>query len=145
MPTQRPKRDLWAEALKALNSTKQKPIIEFTEVEGLKVLTEVRDNVEKSRALQKNRFFQFTNHRGDVVYLGDIADKIVTWVDKFVAIGDILSQYDPVHAALPWAALRLVLQVRIFSAKSHRISRGLLILSRFLLATDKLSPPWLME
>ena len=43
--------------------------------------------------------------------LRPVLDSIVSWVKKFIAIGDIAVQYDPAHAALPWAALRLVLQV----------------------------------
>ena len=43
--------------------------------------------------------------------LRHVLDSIVSWVKKFIAIGDIAVQYDPAHAALPWAALRFVLQV----------------------------------
>ena len=41
----------------------------------------------------------------------DVFDKIVRWIDVFKQVGDIAVQYDPAHAALPWAAIRLVLQV----------------------------------
>ncbi|KAJ4037350.1 hypothetical protein NW756_005645 [Fusarium oxysporum] len=37
-------------------------------------------------------------------------DKIIHWLDKFKGIGDVVSSFDPVHAALPWAAFRFVLQ-----------------------------------
>ena len=43
--------------------------------------------------------------------LGGTGTKILRWVDKFKAIADITAQYDPVHAALPWAGFRLLLQV----------------------------------
>ena len=43
----------------------------------------------------------------------DLADKILSWVEKFKQIGDIAMQYDPVHAALPWAGVRLLLQACI--------------------------------
>jgi hypothetical protein len=33
------------------------------------------------------------------------------WVDKFKTIGDNAIQYDPAHAALPWAGVRFILQV----------------------------------
>lgn len=38
-------------------------------------------------------------------------NRLVGWVQKFIAIGDTVVTYDPGHAALPWAALRFVLQV----------------------------------
>ena len=37
---------------------------------------------------------------------------IVAWTQKFVALGDVLSQVDPVHIGIPWAAVRAVLIVR---------------------------------
>ena len=36
---------------------------------------------------------------------------IITWTQKFVALGDVVSQVDPVHIGLPWAAIRAVLIV----------------------------------
>ena len=32
-------------------------------------------------------------------------------MNKFKEVGDIAVQYDPGHAALPWAAIRFFLQV----------------------------------
>lgn len=40
-----------------------------------------------------------------------VADKLVGWVEKFISIGDVIVSFDPVHAALPWAGLRFLLQV----------------------------------
>lgn len=39
----------------------------------------------------------------------DVVDKVVGWLDKFKAIGDIVVSSDPIHAALPWAAFRFLL------------------------------------
>ena len=39
-------------------------------------------------------------------------EKIIRWVDTFKQIGDVAVQYDPAHAALPWAGIRFLLQVR---------------------------------
>ena len=49
--------------------------------------------------------------RGDEIILKDIGMKILRWVDNFKQIGDIVVQYDPVHAALPWAGFRILLKV----------------------------------
>ena len=49
--------------------------------------------------------------RGDEIVLKDIGMKILRWVDNFKQIGDIVVQYDPVHAALPWAGFRILLKV----------------------------------
>lgn len=33
------------------------------------------------------------------------------WIDHFKEVVDVAVQYDPVHAALPWAGVRFLLQV----------------------------------
>ncbi|KAF3810306.1 hypothetical protein GCG54_00000350 [Colletotrichum gloeosporioides] len=40
-------------------------------------------------------------------------DNIVKWLDTFKSVGDVISSFDPVHAALPWAAFRFVLQIAV--------------------------------
>ena len=39
--------------------------------------------------------------------------KMVACINKFKAVGDNVVQYDPAHAALPWAAVRFVLQAAV--------------------------------
>jgi len=56
----------------------------------------------------KNWKFQF---KGEDIVMGDIGMKILHWIDRFKQIGDIIVQYDPVHAALPWAGFRFLLKV----------------------------------
>jgi ankyrin repeat domain-containing protein 50 len=48
---------------------------------------------------------------GQQVILRDVAQKIFYWLQKFKEAGDITVNFDPVHAALPWAAFRFLLQV----------------------------------
>jgi biotin-(acetyl-CoA carboxylase) ligase len=40
--------------------------------------------------------------------------RTVSILNKFVSGGDVAVSFDPVHAALPWAAIRFVLVVRRF-------------------------------
>jgi hypothetical protein len=40
-----------------------------------------------------------------------IGMKLLSWMDSFKEIGNIIVQFDPVHAALPWAAVRFLLKV----------------------------------
>jgi hypothetical protein len=49
--------------------------------------------------------------RGKEIIVRDVADKILVWIEKFKKIGDIAVQHDSGLAALPWAAVRFVLQV----------------------------------
>lgn len=50
---------------------------------------------------------------GRTVALGELAGKMMHWVDRFKEIGDAVAQLDPVHAALPWAAFRFLLEVSL--------------------------------
>lgn len=39
----------------------------------------------------------------------DAYNEITVWVQKFVSLGDIISQVDPLHVGLPWAGVRAIL------------------------------------
>ena len=43
--------------------------------------------------------------------LCDEADKVILWLDRFKQVGDIAVNADPIHAGLPWAGIRLLLEV----------------------------------
>ncbi|KAF8418313.1 hypothetical protein EV426DRAFT_679800, partial [Tirmania nivea] len=49
--------------------------------------------------------------RGKKVVLRHVWMKILHWLDRFKEIGDIIMQFDPVHAALPWAGIRFLLKL----------------------------------
>lgn len=81
----------------------------------------VLKDVEAARDLALRKRWKFTKSNGDVVILRDVMEKIVGWIQRFKETGDAAVQYDPAHAALPWAAFRFLLQttvseVQVFSA-----------------------------
>ena len=47
----------------------------------------------------------------EIVPTRDPLGRIVAWINKFRDVGTIMMQYDPAHAAIPWAAIRFVLEV----------------------------------
>lgn len=51
------------------------------------------------------------SRNGETFSLQDIAHKIIHWLDAFKEIGDAVAQSDPIHIALPWAAVRFLLEV----------------------------------
>lgn len=53
----------------------------------------------------------FIPTRGDIS-VSQLYGKVATWAQKFLSVGDVVAQIDPVHVGLPWAAVRLVLTVR---------------------------------
>lgn len=76
------------------------------------LLQDVLDaTLEKKEECKKKRWK--VTIKGKQVILRDVLEKMAVWVNKFIAVGDALVQYDPVHAALPWAAIRFMLRVTI--------------------------------
>jgi hypothetical protein len=110
-------RDLWFDALQTLSEDEQQAIqniqpIQTTQrplsgrIEELVSLTRMKqDECEK-----KSYKFHF---QGKEIILRDVAEKTVRWLDTFKAVGDVVANFDPVHASLPWAGVRFLLQVLI--------------------------------
>ena len=55
--------------------------------------------------------FQKETSLADLVLWPQVFDKIAGYINKFKETADVVVQYDPVHAALPWAGVRLLLQM----------------------------------
>ena len=61
-------------------------------------------------AKRKNIASQWTFKWGDKnINVREKAEKLVGWIEKFKEVVNIAVQYDPVHAALPWAGVRFIL------------------------------------
>jgi len=73
-------------------------------------LERIRTRIQDAMAAKRDRTWRI-KWRGEDIVLHDVGMKIVNWIDKFKQIGDIAVQYDPGHAALPWAAFRFLLEV----------------------------------
>ena len=94
--------DLWSLAAKGLSDKNKKTLDFGTTVDLQDLLSSVKgseDECERKQLVVYN------------VVLRDIFSKIAVWIQKFMEVGDIAVQYDPGHAALPWAAVRFVLKV----------------------------------
>ena len=108
---------LWEEAWKKLPEDVRKHfqfILDETDNNGsgaakqlLAVTTEIRGICEKEKLVDTID----DGKRSKRIIVRDLADKLISWVSKFVAVGDTLIQYDPGHAAIPWAIIRFLLQV----------------------------------
>lgn len=86
--------------------------IDFSSPDRLKSLTELSRLTEKSREECIKKRWKYTRKSGETVVLRDLFDKVMRWINVFKEIGDVAVQYDPGHAALPWAGIRFVMQVR---------------------------------
>lgn len=102
--------DLWARAVTKLSDDDRRNI-NFSRPDKPNVLADLHKLAEGSKKICISRGWRFTRKSGETVIFRDIFDKVIKWIDLFKQVGDIAIQYDPVHAALPWAGVRFVLQV----------------------------------
>ena len=102
--------DLWTRAAAELPDHDKKNL-NFDRSDELNLLVELHEAVEKSRQKSIESAWKYTRKSGETVIIRDVFGKIIRWIDTFKQIGDVAVQYDPVHASLPWAGIRLVLQV----------------------------------
>lgn len=104
-------RNLWEVACARLTEDEQKTL-----QAGLELpfeFDELRITIDNTRRRAESKW-KVKGLHGREIDLHTHFDKIVVWIQRFVAIGDIIVQFDPAHAALPWAALRFVLEVLSF-------------------------------
>ena len=103
--------DLWQEAAETLSDGDLKHINIDTN-DRITVLADVLKIVTGKQEACDRKRWKYKKNNGEEVIIRDILAKITRHISHFRDMGDKLVQYDPQHAALPWAAIRLILQVR---------------------------------
>lgn len=105
--------DIWRKAFERLDE-KEKEFFRdrgFLDAHGGHV--DIRSSVElckeKGRQCADKRWT--VTLRGRTIELYQITDRIINWLEKFKTIGDVAVNSDPLHAGLPWAGVRTLLQV----------------------------------
>lgn len=107
-----PSQDLWSIALNTLD-VELKNSLDLTKVSRVNVLSRALKEAQQSRQLCAQKCWKFKRRSGEVIVVRDVVEKIVVWIEKFIAVGDAAMQVDTAHAAPAWAAFRFVLQVNI--------------------------------
>lgn len=86
-------------------------------ISKLEVLNDILEAAKSKKAEALEGRWKFT-HNGQTYIVRDYLEKIIVWVEKFKIVGDQAIQYDPAHAALPWACVRFFLQAAVDSVKT---------------------------
>lgn len=99
---------LWLEAYQSLDS-RHKDVLSKCSSHGdpQMLLSTVKQKLQELEASTLRIRLPY----GTTFVLRDAFEKIARWVMNFIQVGDVAMQWDPVHAALPWAALRFILTV----------------------------------
>lgn len=102
--------DPWQKAFNCLDPD-LKTALDSVRTRKLDVVSAVLRAADDKRQLCIRKQWRFTAPNGRVVVVRDVLEKVVSWINRYKAVGDVASQYDPVNAALPWAAFRFLLDV----------------------------------
>ncbi|MCJ1435564.1 hypothetical protein MMC27_004938 [Xylographa pallens] len=103
---------LWGKALSQLDDD-VRTALNFSTLSNHGIVKAALRAAEEKKALCLQRRWRFKKQNGEVIILRDIFEKIISWIQKFKDVGDMAMQYDPGHAALPWAGIRFLLQVTV--------------------------------
>ncbi|KAI1740272.1 hypothetical protein F4680DRAFT_448032 [Xylaria scruposa] len=80
-------------------------------IEGTSIIKHLESLAKAKRNhIAKRKSTWDFNMLGQQWSLIELAGKIVKWLDRFKEVGDVISSFDPQHVALPWAAIRFLLQ-----------------------------------
>jgi ankyrin repeat domain-containing protein 50 len=126
-------KDLWSKALQRLSEQDRASILGLMPPpvgdtdSGTALLDELCGLALKKKEKCDEKGWKL-NFNGQQVILRDVALKIIFWLQKFKEVGDIAANFDPVHAALPWAAFRFLLQV-LFNNHNGEIRLSSLVLT----------------
>lgn len=88
--------------------------------------------VAEKQTLCLEKRWKFTRN-GRQIIIRDLFEKASKWIQKFREVGDIAVQYDTANASLPWAAVRLVLQISINDVEIFgAVAEGVEIVTRLI-------------
>jgi ankyrin repeat protein len=110
-PSNKP--DLWQQAIDTLPDSVAK-VLDTTKTGKRDVALAALKAAEAKRELALKKRWRIKRSSGqDDIIVRDVMEKIIYWIRRFKEIGDQIVQYNPGHAALPWAAFRFLLQTAI--------------------------------
>lgn len=104
---------LWALALSSLPEKDQRifKIPNTSSPDTKHILNDILSALESQRDRCKRDKWTTISIAGKELIIRDICAKVAAYVRKFLEVVDIAVQFDPVHAALPWAGVRFLLQL----------------------------------
>ncbi|KAF0640548.1 hypothetical protein FPSE5266_10074 [Fusarium pseudograminearum] len=104
--------DLWIKAFDSLDPDLRSSLGQTT-TDKCDILAAVLDAAKNLKTISLRKRWIFKRSNGQEVVIRDVLEKITKWVDRFKAVGDAAVQFDPDRAAIPWAAVRFLLQALV--------------------------------
>lgn len=102
---------LWQAALATL-TVADRTAIDFDNLNRDQALRDLQQRAKDLQSKCEDKEWKL-NWGGHQIVISQVLGNILKHVNEFKEIGDIIVQYDPVHAALPWAGFRFLMQVNL--------------------------------
>ncbi|KAF5559324.1 ankyrin 1 [Fusarium napiforme] len=109
---------LWDQAFNSLGADLKTSLGQAT-THKRDIITAALEAAENRKATSLRKRWKFKRSNGEVVIIRDVLEKIAKWIDSFKAVGDAAVQFDASNASLPWAAIRLLLQVTVNDVQQY--------------------------
>ncbi|TIA51473.1 hypothetical protein D6C77_08851 [Aureobasidium pullulans] len=123
---------LWQKAQQQLSDADQQ-LFDFNRPESERrlILEDILRSVQVQNERCLNKRWKIKGIGGREIVLRDLCGKLLSWVNQFLSVVDVIAQYDPVHSSLPWAGIRLFLQISLKDIKTFEaMIEGLEITAR---------------
>ncbi|KAH8737409.1 hypothetical protein BGZ61DRAFT_15456 [Ilyonectria robusta] len=103
--------DLWVKAKQMIPEDERRALDDNVELgPTTDVLNELQAVVDEKQQVVQEKTWKI-NFAGRKIVLRDVVAKICGWITTFNSVGDFAAGLDPVHLALPWAAIKAILSV----------------------------------
>lgn len=114
-PDKAPSQSLWEEAKAQIDDEERRLLDQNVDMSsGNEAMGDtphmLQALIQKQQRLADEKAWKF-EFGGRMIILRDVFEKISGWISTFKTLGGFVSQIDPIHAALPWAAVNMILQV----------------------------------
>lgn len=113
------RRDLWGKAVDSLPAAVIKSLDPARTAKRDVANAALKLAQEKHAISTRKRWRIKKSGSGEDIIVRDVIGKIIHWIRRFREVGDAAMQYDSGYAALPWAAVRFLLQVAINENEVH--------------------------
>lgn len=108
--------DLWVKAKQMIPEDERRALDDNVELgPTTDVLNELQAVVDEKQQVVQEKTWKI-NFAGRKIVLRDVVAKICGWITTFNSVGDFAAGLDPVHLALPWAAIKAILSVCLVEA-----------------------------
>ncbi|TGO55838.1 hypothetical protein BOTNAR_0236g00050 [Botryotinia narcissicola] len=109
----------WHQAWESLKKEDKDEIkLDHTRTGYLDILQDIHNLATEKKEVCIQKAWKYKKNNGTTIIVRDLFEKILVWVNKVKDVGDVIVSYNPGHAALPWAAVRLLLTIAVEDSQS---------------------------